>query len=103
MGKSFRQCDNLNEKFILIQNIMLQTNLPQINYNTPVNNPNNLNSQEAPTLNSNIMMPKNKYSKIKNIALDNSDYNTYVNNYNMSGQSNKDYDYGLENYYIKEN
>ena len=57
---------NLNEIFILIQNIMLQTNLPQINYNTSVNNPNNLDQQEAPTPNSNIMMPDAKLESNNN-------------------------------------
>ena len=54
MGKSFKQCDNLNEIFNLIQNIMFQTNLPHINYNTPVNN---FNLQVASIPISNQMTP----------------------------------------------
>ena len=124
MGKSFKQCDNLNEIFNLIRNLMFQTNLPQIkNFDTPVNNSNNLNLQVAPTPNSNIMQPnvrlesnnnesyvllfhiplfngkyedikieflkfgkniykqyeklKNKYFRIKSVALDSSDYPKY--------------------------
>ena len=58
MGKSFKQCDNLNEIFNLIRNLMFQVNLPQINnYYIPVNNSNNLNLQVAPTPNSNNMQP----------------------------------------------
>ena len=58
MGKSFKQCDNLNEIFNLIRNLMFQTNLPKINnYYIPVNNSNNLNLQVAPPPNSNIMQP----------------------------------------------
>ena len=45
---------------------MFQTNLPQINYNTPLNNSNNLNSQEAPTPNSNIMKPNVRFESNNN-------------------------------------
>ena len=61
MGKSFKQCDNLNEIFNLIRNLMFQTNLPKINnYYIQGNNSNNLNLQVAPTPNSNIMQPNVK-------------------------------------------
>ena len=66
LGKSFKQCDNLDEIYNLIQNIMLQQNLPQINLNTPVNNSNNLNMNVAPTPSSNLMSPSVKLESMNN-------------------------------------
>ena len=71
MGKSFKQCDNLNEIFNLIRNLMFQVNLPQINnYYIPVNNSNNLNLQVAPTPNSNIMQPNVRLESNNNESYD---------------------------------
>ena len=66
LGKSFKQCDNLDEIYNLIQNIMLHQNLPQINLNTPVNNSNNLNMNVAPTPSSNLMSPSVKLESMNN-------------------------------------
>ena len=66
LGKSFKQCDNLDEIYNLIQNIMLQQNLPQINLNAPVNNSNNLNMNVAPTPSSNLMSPSIKLESMNN-------------------------------------
>ena len=66
LGKSFKQCDNLDEIYNLIQNIMLQQNLPQINLNSPVNSSNNLNMNVAPTPSSNLMSPSIKLESMNN-------------------------------------